>query len=137
MPRSTRIYGLDTSVFVRLLTGHPETDFEKTARALKAVHEKEPSPELVVSNQVIGEAYITLQYFYKISKEDARQAIRELFNSGNISPLNGSGIHKILAECRGSGLMDRLIADDYDQRGIIVLTNDKRMAKVDGAKLLK
>ena len=57
MPRSTKVYGLDTSVFVRLLTGHPETDFTETVAGLKKLHDKDPATELVVSNQVIGEAY--------------------------------------------------------------------------------
>lgn len=137
MPRSTQIYGLDTSVFVRLLTGHPEADFEKTAQALKKLHENDSSTELVVSNQVIGEAYITLQHHYEISKEDARQAMLDLFASGNVSPLNGALVLEALAETGGAGLMDRLIVEDYNQRGVVVLTNDKRMAKLEGARILK
>ena len=137
MPRSTPIYGLDTSVFVRLLTGHPEAEYKRTVLALKRLHEKEPSTELVVSNQVIGEAYITLQHFYKIPKEDAKQAISALFASGNVSPLNGATILEILKKSSGAGLMDRLIIENYNQRGLPVLTNDKRMAKVEGAHILK
>lgn len=137
MQLSTRIYGLDTSVFVRLLTGHPKADFEKTTRALKALYEKDLTTEFVVSNQVIGEAYITLQHFYKIAKEDAKSAILELFDLGNINPVNGGSVLTILREHGGAGLVDRLIVNDYNQRLITVLTNDKRMAKVEGAKLLK
>jgi len=137
MPPSTQIYGLDTSVFVRLLTGHPQAAFEKTAQALKTLHDKEPSTELVVSNQVIGEAYITLQHFYKISKDDARQAILDLFATGNVRPLNGSTILQTLSKSGGAGLVDRLIVEDYNRRGVSVLSNDKHMAKVEGARLLK
>lgn len=136
MPPLTHVSGIDTSIFVRLLTGHPEQDFQKTALALKKLHEKAPSTELVVSNQVIGEAYITLQYHYSISKEDARAAILQLFNTGSISPLNGRNVFEILNSRGGAGLLDRLIADDYQNRGVIVLTNDKRMAKLPGIKLL-
>ena len=136
MPPSTHVYGIDTSVFVRLLTGHPEKDFQKTATALKKLHEKKPSTELVVSNQVIGEAYITLQYHYSLAKEDARAAILQLFNTGSISPLNGQSVFEILNVRGGAGLMDRLIADDYQNRGVKVLTNDKRMAKISGIELL-
>lgn len=137
MPRSTQIYGLDTSVFVRLLTGHPEADFEKTAQALKKLHERGSSTELVVSNQVIGEAYITLQHHYGISKEGARKAMLDLFASGNVSPLNGALALGALAESGGAGLIDRLIVEDYDRRGVMVLTNDKRMAKLASACILK
>lgn len=136
MPPSTHIYGIDTSVFVRLLTGHPEADFRKTALALRKLHEKAPSTELVVSNQVIGEAYITLQHHYSITKEDARAAMLELFNTGSIVPLNGLAVYDILNARGGAGLMDRLIADDYRKGGVSVLTNDKRMAKLSGSRLL-
>lgn len=136
MPPSIHVYGIDTSVFVRLLTGHPEADFQKTATALKHLHEQYPSTELVVSNQVIGEAYIALQHHYSIAKEDARAAILQLFNTGSISPLNGQAVFEILDARGGAGLLDRLIADDYLNRGVHVLTNDKRMAKLPGIKLL-
>ena len=106
MPQSTQTYGLDTSVFVRLLTGHPEKEFQETSLALKKLHGKVPAAELVVSNQVIGEAYITLQYHYSISKEDARAAILQLFDTGFISPLNGQSIFEILKSRGGAGLID-------------------------------
>jgi hypothetical protein len=32
--------------------------------------------------------------------------------------------------------MDRLIAQDYESNGLTVLTNDRSMAKIDGARLL-
>jgi len=121
MPRSIRIYGLDTSVFVRLLTGHPESDFNKTIRALENLYDEEPATELVVSNQVIGEAYITLQHHYEISKADARAAILHLFNNGSVTPLNGQPIIDILYETKGAGLIDRLIAQEYTSRDANVL----------------
>lgn len=137
MPHSSHIYGIDTSVFVRLLTGHPQSDFEKTAKALRQLHNENPTAEIVVSNQVIGEAYITLQHFYGITKVDARKAILDLFESGNLTPLNGQRTMDILLENSGAGLIDRLITQDYHQHGVSVLTNDKRMAKLSGVRILK
>ena len=137
MLRSTKIYGLDTSVFVRLLTGHPATDFEKTVAGLKKLHVDEPATELVVSNQVIGESYVTLQHHYGISKADARAAIVHLFNKGALSPFNGHAVLKILQEEGGAGLIDRLIAQEYAYRDARTLTNDKRMAKLESVELLK
>ena len=95
MPRLTKIYGLDTSIFIRLLTGHPESDFKKTVSALKKLHDMDPATELVVSNQVIGEAYVTLQHHYEISKADARTAILHLFSNGSLAPLNGQSVINI------------------------------------------
>lgn len=136
MPRSPRIFGLDTSIFVRLLTGHPERDFQKTVSALRKRHEADPSTELVVSNQVIGEAYVALQHFYGISKSDARESILHVFDRGSVLPLNGEPVIRLLKTKTGAGLVDRLIAEDYARQGAIVLTNDKKMAKHEGVELL-
>ena len=136
MPRLTQCYGIDTSVFVRLLTGHPEADFKRTTKALERLHDDNPATILVVSNQVVGEAYVTLQHFYGISKSASRKAILYLFNTGIISPLNGQPILDILSESGGAGLMDRLITQDYLRNEATVLTNDRRMAKLEGARLL-
>ena len=137
MPHSTKIYGLDTSVFVRLLTGHPEPDFRKTITVLKKLHDTNPATELFVSNQVIGEAYVTLQHHYQISKADARAAILNLLSNGNIAPLNGQSVINTIKKTGGAGLVDRLIAQEYAYRNSVTLTNDKRMAKIEGVELLK
>lgn len=119
-----------------MLTGHPQADFERTAKALKRLHDEHPGTELIVSNQVVSEAYITLQHLYGISKLDSRKAILHLFHTDSISPLNGQPVIDILSKSGGAGLMDRLITQDYNQNETIVLTNDKRMAKLEGACLL-
>ena len=85
---------------------------------------------------MIGEAYITLKHFYKISKSDACSAILHLFNNGSVTPVNGQPVINILNQDDGAGLMDRLIAQDYIQQNIKALTNDKCMAKLDGVELL-
>jgi predicted nucleic acid-binding protein len=135
--RSTHVYGIDTSVFVRLLTGHPAADFAATVDALKRMHDRQPATEIVVSNQVVGEAYIALQHHYGVSKLDARAAILELFATGSFQPMNGAPVIQALEQRTGAGLIDRLIAQDYSQVGVRVLTNDKRMAQLPGVALLR
>jgi len=129
-------YGIDTSIFVRLLTSDPEVDYAMVLERLKKLHATQPAAEIFVSNQVIGEAYITLQHHYGVSKADARSAISSVFESGLVSPLNGSQALAAIAESSGCGLMDRLITDDYHQRGFVTLTLDRRMAKLPGAQAL-
>lgn len=136
MPRTTQSFGIDTSVFLRLLTGHPTADFEATVAALKRLHDQRSAVELFVSNQVIGEAYIVLQHFYGISKGDARSAMCDLFSSGSVSPLNGAPVMDLLRAKDGAGLMDRLIAQGYHQEKLETLTRDKKMAKLPGAVAL-
>jgi predicted nucleic acid-binding protein len=132
MPPATQAFGIDTSVFLRLLTGHPAGDFEATVRALKKLQDRHPASELVVSNQVIGEAYVVLQHFYGISKGDARDAMVDLFASGNVAPLNGKPVVDLLRSSAGAGLMDRLIAQGYQHEQVVVLTRDKKMARLPG-----
>jgi predicted nucleic acid-binding protein len=135
-PRKTPVYGIDTSVLVRLLTGHPDKEFRTTSAALEKLFDKEPAAELVASNQVIGETYITLQHHYGLSKPDARKGLREFLAEGIVAPLNGAVVLEILKVNRGAGLMDRLIAQDYESNGLTVLTNDRSMARIDGARLM-
>ena len=129
-------YGIDTSVFVRLLTGDPERDYQSTLGALEKRLEAEPRAEFFVSNQVIGEAYIALQHHYGISKTDARSALLSVLTSGLCSPLNGASVLNALESDKGCGFLDRLIADDYAAGGLTVLTNDKKMARLPNAERL-
>jgi len=134
--RATPVYGIDTSVLVRLLTGHPVKDFAATSGALQKLFAREPTVELVASNQVIGETYITLQHHYGLRKPDAREGLRSFLAGGIVAPMNGAMVLDILREESGAGLMDRLIAQDYESKGLTVLTNDRSMAKIAGVRLL-
>ncbi len=129
-------YGIDTSVFVRLLTGNPEDGYEKTVRRFEGRLEKEPQAEFFVSNQVIGEAYIALQHHYAISKPAAKSAMCNVLTSGLCSPLNGASVIEVLQTEHSCGLLDRLIADDYAKRSIKVLTNDLKMSRLPSAEKL-
>lgn len=136
MPSKIQAFGIDTSVFLRLLTGHPAADFAETVASLKRLHERSSAVELFVSNQVIGEAYIVLQHYYGISKSDARGAMRDLFSSGSLSPLNGRPVIDLLAARNSAGLLDRLIIQGYQQEELPTLTRDKKMARLPGAVAL-
>lgn len=132
----THRYGIDTSVFVRLLTGDPEVDYVKTVKAFEDRLQADPRAEFFVSNQVIGEAYIALQHHYEIEKADARSAMLSVLTSGLCSPLNGASVLDMLSTEKGCGLLDRLIADDYAAQGLTVLTNDRKMARLANAERL-
>ena len=122
-------YATDTSVLMRLLTGHPDDEYERCRQALSQMVEDDRA-EIFASNQVIGEAYIALQHHYGISKPDARRALGIVLTSGLVGPLNGQAVLSILAESGGAGLLDRLIADDYSRQVSETLTLDRRMARL-------
>ena len=132
MPR----YGIDTSVFVRLLTGDPGKEYTETVLALTSMVQQSPGISIVVSNQVIGEAYIALQHHYHVGKPEARQAMITVFQSGLVAPQQGAASLAAINTITGCGLLDRLITEDYHHHGFITLTRDRRMAKLQGAQLL-
>ncbi|MBI5445572.1 MAG: hypothetical protein HY900_30700 [Deltaproteobacteria bacterium] len=127
-------FGIDTSILVRLLTGDPEDGFESCRSALTAL--VEGGAEVFASNQVIGEAYVAVQHHYGVAKAEARAALSDVLGSGLVSPLNGAGVFSALEAVGGCGLLDRLIADEYDRAGLVTLTLDRRMAGLAETRLL-
>lgn len=126
-------YGIDTSVLVRFLTGQPRPEYERCQRELATIVEEE-SAEIYASNQVIGEAYVAVQYHYGVSKSEARDGLLIVLTSGLISPLNGHPVLAALQESGGAGLVDRLIAEDYSRRVSETLTLDRRMGALPGVR---
>ena len=92
--------------------------------------------EILASNQVIGEAYVTVQHHYGLSANEAHTALLDVFESGLVAPLNGESVLNALAAQGGAGLMDRLIADGYAQADMETFTLDRRMAALPSARLL-
>lgn len=131
----TAHFGIDTSILVRLATGDPETGFQHAVRELTKLVEHDQA-EVFASNQVIGEAYIALQHHYGVSKADARDALISILKSGLVAPLNGTGVFAALEAKTGCGLLDRLIADDYQRAGLTTLTLDRKMAALPKARRL-
>ena len=130
----TRRYGIDTSVLVRLLTGAPPDMFSHCESALRTLARS--GAEVLVSNQVIGEAYVTVQHHYGVSRTDARAGLLHVLRSDLVAPLNGQAVIAALEASGGPGLFDRLIADDYARVGLEVLTLDRKMATLPAARRL-
>ena len=130
-----RRYGIDTSVLVRLLTGDPEKDFQYCVSRLRTLIDEQGS-EIFASNQVVGEAYVAVQYHYGVAKAAARDSLRDVLRSGLVSPLNGPSVVEALETLGGAGLLDRLIADDYSRAGMEVLTLDRKMAVLSDVRRL-
>ncbi len=126
--------GIDTSVLVRLITSKPPDLYEHCVEALALMAAQ--GIQTLASNQVIGEAYVTVQHHYGLSAHEARTTLLDVFESGLVAPLNGESVLNALAAPGGAGLFDRLIADGYTQAGMDTLTLDRRMAAIPGARLM-
>ncbi len=128
-------YGIDTSILVRLVSGDPEDGFQHCVRRLTTLIERDDA-EIFASNQVIGETYVALQHHYGVTKAQAREALSSVLKSGLVAPLNGTSVHAALEAQSGCGLLDRLIADDYQRTELITLTLDRKMAALRDARRL-
>ena len=128
-------YGIDTSILVRLVTREPQADFERSVSRLSALVEDQ-GYEIFASNQVVGEAYAALMHHYGISSANARATLLDVLTSGLVAPLNGRTVIEALRGQTGPGLFDRLIIDDYSHAGLEVLTLDRKMANLPGARVL-
>ena len=128
-------YGIDTSILVRLVTREPQADFERSVSRLSALVEDQGC-EIFASNQVVGEAYAALMHHYGISSVNARATLLDVLTSGLVAPLNGRTVIEALRSQTGPGLFDRLIIDDYSRAGLEVLTLDRKMANLPGARAL-
>ena len=122
----TRRYGIDTSVLLRLITAQPSDSYSYCIEHLSGLIDT--GAEIFASNQVIGETYIAAQHHYKVSRNDASQALFLVLSSGLVAPLNGDAVLEALNATGGPGLFDRLISDDYLRAGLEVLTLDRQMA---------
>ena len=126
--------GIDTSVLVRLITSKPPDLYEHCMEALSSLATR--GIETLASNQVIGEAYVTVQHHYELSANEARTALLDVFESGLVAPLNGESVLNALSAPGGAGVFDRLIVDGYAQAGMETLTLDRRMAALPGVQAL-
>ena len=106
-------YGIDTSVFVRVLTGVPVADYQTTIKRLAAMRAAQ-AEHITVANIVIAEAYAVLQHHYALTKSDARAAILSALTSGLLEPAHGDAVLDALRETKEPGLTDRLVNDEQD-----------------------
>lgn len=128
-------YGIDTSVLVRLVVREPQRDYERCISRLRELVELERR-EIFASNQVIGEAHVTLTHHYNVTDREARTGLINALTSGLVTPLSGRAVLDILEASGGPGLFDRLITDDYTRSGLETLTLDRRMATLPSAGLI-
>ncbi len=130
-----RRIGIDTSVLVRLVTEDPPGSFRDCVNKLRLLIE-EQGCEVFASNQVVGEAYTTLRHHYGASDDNARTGLQRAFESGLVAPLNGQAVGEALSATGGAGVFDRLTVSDYSRAGLEVLTLDRKMASLPGARAL-
>ena len=134
-----QVCAIDTSILVRLASQQPQDQFTETVADLQTLASRHPGIQVLATCMVIGESYVSLQHFYGLTKQEARDALSGVLQSGLVAPAAGQrALDTIQEASKGAGLMDRLIVLDADTQALLPLvTHDKKLAKVTGAKLLR
>ena len=131
------IYGLDTSIVLRLLTGEPE------ALSLQAVHRvtalQAGGHSFIISDLVAAETYYALQFHYKMPKQEALAAL-VLLGQGK-SGIRSSGACEAVLKIPhlasiNPGFVDRLIHADYQRAGHTMLTCETAAKKLVGVEVV-
>ena len=125
------IYGLDTSVILRVITGEPADLAEKVQSRLSAMIENED--RLFVSCLAVSEAYYALQHFYGHTKESTIKALRAMSECDGFvfSDEAKSALDTHDAWKASPGLVDRMIAGEYAARGHKTISCEKDFRKLD------
>ncbi len=124
---------LDTSVVLRLLTGEPPEQCETARRYL----EQSGSP-LSVHPIVVGESYFALRHHYTVPHVHAVDALLALLSSAHIT--SGAEVRAALSAVRDEpnpGVIDRLILAAAKTQEQVLLTFDRQLGKLEGARTLR
>ena len=123
---------LDTSAVLRLLTGEPATQAEQIRRLLE--HADGP---VVVESLVIAESHFALRHHYGVPHREAVQALLDLLSSDRVRAAAESRVALVGAlTTEHPGVMDRLILEVARANARTLLTFDRQLARLDGARLI-
>lgn len=128
--------GVDTSVLVRLATGHPEEQFEQTVASLTKLLERGEFDRLEAGTLVIAEAYFALQHHYRIEAVETRQALHSVLTSGLVHAARGEDVLHALTAHAEPGFIDRLVRIEDAHESRPTLTLDRKMARLPGCRRL-
>jgi len=130
MSRRSQGVGLDTSIVLRLLIGEPAAQAVTAVAMLNDL--RASGKKGVVSDLVVGEAYLALHYHYEVPKQLALDKLREFLGSPEIEP-TGQALAILTQPKLGKakpGFVDRMIHAQYLQMAPGMMTFEKMTAKL-------
>lgn len=130
------IFGLDTSVVLRLLTGQPQ---EPAERALERYQSGIAAGDsFYVSDIVASETYYAIQHHYGNTKDEALTALKNFsagegisFSRNFAAAINTPNIHKA-----NPGFVDRMLAAGYRDQGQITLSCEKSFSRLQDTEVI-
>ena len=134
----TALFGLDTSVVLRLLVGAPHDQAEAALSFVKK--NLAAGIKIVVSDLVVSEAYFALHAHYDVPKGEAIGVLLEMLRSGLVEPADGPAILTVLeAAARPPakpGFVDRLIHAQYGRANASMATFELAARRLSGTVVL-
>lgn len=130
--------GLDTSVVLRLLIGEP-SDQATAAWNFAADEVRTRSGAVLVSDLVVGEAYIALRHHYRVPDSETLAALLGLASDARFH-LSSAARHAISAATTARGIpgfMDRLIHAAYRDVDAQLVTFDQDAGRLKDARVLR
>ena len=131
------IYGLDTSIVLRLLTGAPEGLALQAVRRVTVLQAE--GHGFIISDLVAAETYYALQFHYKMPKQEALAAL-VLLGQGKSGVRSSAACETVLRTPQlatiNPGFVDRLIHADYQRAGHTMLTCETAAKKLDNVEVV-
>ncbi len=126
-------YGLDTSALLRIMTSDPPALAAKVVETLQSIITG--GGFLHVSDTVVSEAYFALQHHYEATKENAISDLRAISNTSGFRFSDGAkaALSEPNAARMTPGLVDRMIADGYADKGLRTISCEKSFRKLPDA----
>ena len=127
---------LDTSVLIRLLVGVPEKQAQSAEETLDEIFDS--GGKAYVSDLVLRETYLALQFHYKVPKKEAIAVLKNLSQSKEMecSTTARSVLTKTNLHSANPGFVDRLIHAQYERTGAPMLTFEKASKKLPNTRIL-
>ena len=130
------MYGLDTSVVVRIISGLPEGAAEKVGQRIAA--DIADGEVFTVSALVLSEAYFALQHHYAFTKEEALQSLIAFSRTDGIKiPDSLKAILQSANLAKSNpGFVDRMIVSEYARLGSDTYSCEKSFRRLAGTVVI-
>ncbi len=133
---TNEVFGLDTSVVLRLLVGTPVSQAE---RALAFLQTRAASGRpCMVNDLVVTEAYYALHAHYEVPKKEALLTLRAFLNSALVTASSEAlaSLEEMTGQSSKPGFVDRLIHHQYQSHSTRLVTFEKKASKLSETTVL-
>ena len=131
------LYGLDTSVLVRIIKAEPPDLARRVAaRVAQLIAD---GNTCLVSDVAVAETYYALQYHYGFTKEEAISDLRRIAESVGFefSPSARSTLSIPHADKASPGMVDRILAGEYLARNATTLSCERDFDKLQRTEVIR